>query len=160
RRPAAEAFPGARRGGGAGRLPLPRRGAGHRRRGHHYRHGVALVSAGAAPARPARQRSGPRLAFWLESTSLAACEIAASLGYDAVIFDIEHGVLPMEACDYLTLCCKRLGLTVYSRVAAADRVAIQHALDAGADGVVLPQITDLAHARAATAFAKYPPLGS
>ena len=118
------------------------------------------MSAGAAPARPARQRSGPRLAFWLESTSLAACEIAASLGYDAVIFDIEHGVLPMEACDYLTLCCKRLGLTVYSRIAAADRVAIQHALDAGADGVVLPQITDLAHARAATAFAKYPPLGS
>jgi 2-dehydro-3-deoxyglucarate aldolase/4-hydroxy-2-oxoheptanedioate aldolase len=39
-------------------------------------------------------------------------------------------------------------------------VAIQHALDCGADGVILPQIEGLEHARAVTAFAKYPPLGT
>jgi 2-keto-3-deoxy-L-rhamnonate aldolase RhmA len=101
-----------------------------------------------------------QLAFWLETPSLAACEIAALVGYDGVVLDFEHGVLPHEAADQLTFTGKKLGLTVHWRTATADRVAIQHALDAGADGVILPQIASLAHAREVTAFAKYPPLGS
>jgi 4-hydroxy-2-oxoheptanedioate aldolase len=102
----------------------------------------------------------PALAFWLEHPSLPACEIAALLGYEVVIFDMEHGVIPQETADQLALTCKKLGLTVYSRVPSAERVAIQHALDSGVDGVILPQIANLAHARAVAEFAKYPPLGS
>lgn len=102
----------------------------------------------------------PALAFWLETASQAACEIAALVGYRIVILDMEHGVISQAAADRLIPHCKGLGLTVYSRVAAAERVPIQHALDSGADGVVLPQIRDAAHARAATACAKYPPLGT
>src|SRR5579863_4487079 len=95
--------------------------------------------------------SPPALGFWLEYASLPACEIAAGLGYDVVIFDLEHGVIPPAVADELTLVCKRLGLTVYARVAAAERVAIQHALDSGADGVILPQIAGLEQAREVTA---------
>ena len=62
--------------------------------------------------------------------------------------------------DQLALACKRLGLTTFSRVASAQRVDIQHALDSGVDGVILPQIANLAHAKEATALAKSPPLGS
>jgi 2-dehydro-3-deoxyglucarate aldolase len=101
----------------------------------------------------------PALAFWLEYPSLPACEIAALLGYQIAIFDMEHGVIAQQTADQLAFACKKLGLVVYSRVAAADRVAIQHALDSGVDGVILPQIANLAHAREATAFAKYPPRG-
>lgn len=101
----------------------------------------------------------PKLGFWLETPNQAACEIAALVGYHVVLFDMEHGILSVESADRLIPYCRRLGLTVYSRVAAADRVAIQHALDAGADGVILPQIRDLEHARETTAFAKYPPRG-
>jgi 2-dehydro-3-deoxyglucarate aldolase/4-hydroxy-2-oxoheptanedioate aldolase len=56
--------------------------------------------------------------------------------------------------------CKALQLRVFTRVDSAERVPIQHALDFGSDGVILPQIRDLAHAAHATSFAKYPPLGS
>ncbi len=121
---------------------------------------VARGDAGRAPRRGGKATARPALAFWLEHPSLPACEIAALCGYEAVIFDHEHGVIPQAEADRLTLACKRLGLAVYSRVAAPERVAVQHALDAGVDGVILPQIADLAHARAATAFSKYPPLGS
>jgi len=69
-------------------------------------------------------------------------------------------VLPRGDVDNLAFACKRLGLTTFSRVATAERVEIQHALDSGVDGVILPQIANLAHAKAATALAKYPPLGS
>ena len=110
--------------------------------------------------RRGRKAARPQIAFWLEYASLPACEIAALVGYEAVIFDLEHGVIPEADADRLAFACKRLGLTVYARVAAAERVAIQHALDSGVDGVILPQIADLAHARTATAFAKYPPLGT
>jgi 2-dehydro-3-deoxyglucarate aldolase/4-hydroxy-2-oxoheptanedioate aldolase len=102
----------------------------------------------------------PEIAFWLETASQAACEIAALVGYRIVLLDMEHGVLSLEAADRLIPFCRGLGLVVYPRVAAAARVPIQHALDAGADGVILPQIRDARHAREVAAFAKYPPLGS
>lgn len=105
-------------------------------------------------------RKAPRIGFWLETANQAACEIAALVGYGIVLLDMEHGVIPEEAADRLIPLCRRLGLVVLSRVATGERVAIQHALDTGADGVILPQIRDARHARDASAFAKYPPLGT
>jgi len=120
-----------------------------------------MVDANKKAASSSRRKiRRPDLAFWLEYPSLPACEIAALLGYQIAIFDMEHGVIPQDTADQLALACKKLGLAVYFRVASAERVAIQHALDSGVDGVILPQIADLAHAREAAAFAKYPPRGS
>lgn len=102
----------------------------------------------------------PELAFWLETPSLPACEIAALVGYRIAVIDMEHGVIGPEACDAIVAHCRAIGLTIYVRVAAADRLLIQQALDYGADGVMLPQIVDAAHAAQVCAYAKYPPLGS
>ncbi|WP_296745423.1 aldolase/citrate lyase family protein [Mesorhizobium sp.] len=100
------------------------------------------------------------LAFWLMTPNENACEIASILGYSTVIIDMEHGTFePSTAARSITL-AKAFGLTVYTRVDSAERVSIQHALDFGSDGVILPQIAGVAHARAATAFAKFPPLGA
>ena len=101
-----------------------------------------------------------KLAFWLMADSQVACEIAAKCGYDIVLLDLEHGALDVAAVDRLVPFCQGIGLTVYARVAAAERVPIQHALDCGADGVILPQIQNADHARMVTAYAKYPPAGS
>ena len=101
-----------------------------------------------------------KLAFWLQRASLPTCEIAAFAGMDAVILDFEHGVFDPTEADETIAAAKRLGLTVYSRVAQAERMQIQAALDSGSDGVILPQLRDLAHAREATGYAKYPPLGT
>ena len=101
-----------------------------------------------------------KLAFWLETPSQAACEVAAAARFDIALFDMEHGVISNGELDRLVPLCRGLGLETFVRVGTADRLAIQHALDTGADGVILPQIRDAAHAREATAYAKYPPLGS
>jgi 2-dehydro-3-deoxyglucarate aldolase/4-hydroxy-2-oxoheptanedioate aldolase len=99
------------------------------------------------------------LAFWLMAPNENACEIASLLGYGTVIIDMEHGAFePSSAARSITL-AKALGMKVFTRVDSAERVPIQHALDFGSDGVILPQIESLAHARAATVFAKFPPLG-
>jgi 4-hydroxy-2-oxoheptanedioate aldolase len=102
----------------------------------------------------------PQPAFWLERPDLAACEIAALVGYSLVVLDMEHGTIGTEAADAIVAHCRAIRLTTYVRVAAADRLLIQQALDYGADGVVLPQIRDVAHATEACAYAKYPPLGT
>ena len=100
------------------------------------------------------------LAFWLETASQAACEIAAAKNFNIVVFDMEHGVISTSDLDRLVPLCRGLGLMSYVRVAAAERIEIQHALDTGTEGVILPQIRDAEHAREAAAFAKFPPLGS
>ena len=102
----------------------------------------------------------PTPAFWLEGDNLPGCEIGATLGFPTMVLDMEHGVISAKAADHLITLGRRVGLTVYSRVAAPERVPVQTALDAGAHGVILPQIRGLAHAREASAYAKYPPLGS
>jgi 2-dehydro-3-deoxyglucarate aldolase/4-hydroxy-2-oxoheptanedioate aldolase len=102
----------------------------------------------------------PDLAFWLERPSLAACEIGKLVGYTAVVLDMEHGAIGEETCDAIIALCRALRLRSIVRVAASSRLLIQQALDYGADAVMLPQLENLAHAREASAYAKYPPLGT
>src|ERR1043165_3258614 len=91
---------------------------------------------------------------------MAARELANLVGFKIVVIDMEHGAIGEEACDIIVAHCRAIGLTCYVRVAAAERLRIQRAADFGADGVMLPQLADLSHAREACSYAKYPPLGS
>ena len=102
----------------------------------------------------------PLMAFWLETDMHKACEIGRLAGYDAVIFDMEHGTIEEMALDRLVPFCSGLGLTSFVRLREANQARIQIALDCGARGVILPQIRDLEHAKIASAAAKYPPRGS
>lgn len=99
-------------------------------------------------------------AFWLQTASQQACEIARIAGYDMVVFDAEHGIFDNAALDRLVPFCTAIGLVPMIRVAEASRPAIQAALDMGSAGVILPQINDLDHATRVSALAKFPPLGS
>ncbi|MGN6550631.1 MAG: HpcH/HpaI aldolase family protein [Pararhizobium sp.] len=105
-------------------------------------------------------KTGPQKAFWLETESSVACEVARLARYDIVLFDAEHGVMSHTALDRLVPFAQQLGLAAYVRLADSQRSTIQHALDCGADGVVVPQIADLEHARQTAAMAKYPPAGT
>jgi 2-dehydro-3-deoxyglucarate aldolase/4-hydroxy-2-oxoheptanedioate aldolase len=102
----------------------------------------------------------PDIAFWLMTPNEDACEIASILGYGTAIIDMEHGTFNQDSAGRTVTVCKALQLRVFTRVDSAERVPIQHALDFGSDGVILPQIVDLEHARRATGFAKYPPMGT
>ena len=104
-------------------------------------------------------RVQPLIGCWLQTPSPWVCEILAAVGYDAVFIDGDHGILSYESIDPILALARSLKLQVFCRVATADRRHIQQALDSGADGLVLPQIRDLAQAREATEYAKYPPLG-
>lgn len=101
----------------------------------------------------------PQIGCWIGSPNHWACEMAAAIGYSAIVLDLEHGTINTESADRLVAHGRALGLTVYVRVGSPDRVPIQHALDAGAYGIILPQVRDLAHARLGASLSKYPPRG-
>ena len=99
------------------------------------------------------------IGLWVTTPCHWACEMAAAIGYSAILVDLEHGTINSESADRLIALSRSLGLSTYVRVASPDRVPIQQALDAGAHAVILPQVRDLEHARCGSAFAKYPGLG-
>lgn len=105
--------------------------------------------------RPANRQ----FAVWLSDPSFAAAEIARGVGYGAVVLDIEHGAFDLADLERFIPFVKSLGMEAIAKVLGPERGPIQQALDFGADAVVIPHIENLTHARAVTAFAKFPPLG-
>ena len=97
--------------------------------------------------------------LWLASANAAAVEAARIAGCDGVTLDLEHGVFGRGDVDRLILLARESGLSSFCRVAEPTRIAIQHPLDSGASGVIVPHVEDLAHARELASYAKYPPMG-
>ncbi|MEX2650140.1 MAG: aldolase/citrate lyase family protein [Alphaproteobacteria bacterium] len=108
----------------------------------------------------AKGRAKRRDAFWLLGASITACEVAKGLGFDTLVMDMEHGVWTHESADKVIVIGRSLGLEVWARVMAPTRIAIQHVLDSGAAGVIIPHIDGLDHAREVAGYAKYPPTGT
>lgn len=101
-----------------------------------------------------------KLACWLTQPTVPHVEIAHHFGFRKIVLDIEHGTFDLDALDRTIAHCKALQFTVYAKVLGPQMEAIQQALDFGADAVVIPHISDVAHAAAVTKSAKYPPLGN
>lgn len=108
----------------------------------------------------ATKRVEPLLVLWMLTPGTVAVELAKRHGFQGICLDLEHGAFGRETIDGLILLGRSLGLSSYARVAAPTRIDIQHFLDSGGDGVILPHIDNLEHAREICATAKYPPLGT
>lgn len=103
--------------------------------------------------------SNSRFAFWLSSPNVAMAEMAAGIGYGAVVLDIEHGSFDLAILERFVPFLKGLGLDVIGKVLAPERGPIQQALDFGADAICIPHIEGYEHAKKICAFAKFPPKG-
>lgn len=88
----------------------------------------------------------------------AVVESLAGCGFDWLFLDAEHGAfLPAECLPLLQAAgpCPCL-----IRVPAAEPIWIKKALDAGAGGIIVPQVHDATQARETIAAAKYSPQGN
>jgi 2-keto-3-deoxy-L-rhamnonate aldolase RhmA len=84
-------------------------------------------------------------------------EVLSAVGFDWLFVDAEHG--PFDA-HTLTAMVRAAGETpCLVRTPPRDDAAIARALDAGAAGVVVPQVHDADDAAHVTALAHYPPTG-
>ena len=86
--------------------------------------------------------------------SLAA-EIVALAGFDWVAVDLEHGAGgELDALQQLQA-ITHTGSAGLVRVESANASRIAHALDSGAQGVIVPQISSAAEAAEAVAYCRY-----
>ena len=97
---------------------------------------------------------------WLGLASPVTAEILSLSGFDWLVIDMEHG-----AGDYMTMLSQfqamnGSGVVPFVRIAGNDPLIIKRTLDAGALGVIVPDVQTRAEAEAAYRAVKYQPLGT
>jgi 4-hydroxy-2-oxoheptanedioate aldolase len=99
--------------------------------------------------------------YWSALDAPPATERIASLGYDYVCLDGQHGYLGYAGLRNGLLAVDAAPGTAVGlvRVEANDITPIGRALDAGAAGVIVPLIDTAADAAEAVASVRYPPVG-
>jgi 2-keto-3-deoxy-L-rhamnonate aldolase RhmA len=112
---------------------------------------------------PLKQRlaSGraPSFGTWVSSSSLVCLDALKGLGFEWFMIDNEHAQVNPETMAAMVAVLEAAGPVPLVRVGNVDQYLIKQALDAGAQGVLAPLVNTGAQARAAVAFAKYPPDG-
>lgn len=102
----------------------------------------------------------PSVGTWVSIGHPDVSETLASLGFDWVVFDMEHAPLDIGVVQSMMQSMSRVGdCTSMVRVAWNDPVLIKRALDIGAYGLVIPWVNSGKEARAAVEACKYPPQG-
>ena len=83
----------------------------------------------------------------------------ASAGFEWLVVDYEHTCMNLETVQNLISLIQGKSMKALVRVSKNEEVIIKKALDAGADGIIVPMIKNAEEAQQAVDFAYYPPIG-
>jgi 4-hydroxy-2-oxoheptanedioate aldolase len=100
------------------------------------------------------------LGVWSIIPSPVVLEIFALGGIDFAILDMEHGIFDVGALDSCVRACEAADAVPLVRIPGLNPSAAQWALDLGAHGIVVPQVSDASEAETVVKMAKYAPLGT
>lgn len=96
---------------------------------------------------------------WCSIPSPLAVEALAVSGFDWLIFDTQHGLINNQDYAALVPAATNAGVPVIIRVTWNEPGSIMKALDAGAEGVIVPMVNSPDEARRAVAACRFPPAG-
>ena len=97
---------------------------------------------------------------WITIGHPSVPEILSNAGFDWLTIDMEHNSIDNSMMQNLISVIQSKNLAALVRVSKNEEVAIKHALDAGADGIIVPMVKNKNDAIKAVEYAKYPPLGT
>lgn len=103
----------------------------------------------------ALERGDTALGVAIQMHSPEAVEAAGAIGYDFVYIDCEHGSFYLEGATHMLRAAEAVGITAIVRVPSHEPTFIMRVLDAGAMGVIVPNVSTAEQARAVVAAAKY-----
>lgn len=106
-----------------------------------------------------RGSSGPYFGTWISSSSLVALDALNGLGFDWFMIDTEHAHVNPETLAAMVALLTAGGAAPIVRVGEVDQYLVKQALDAGAQGILVPLVNSEAEARRVVSYAKYPPTG-
>ncbi|MBR2148739.1 MAG: 2,4-dihydroxyhept-2-ene-1,7-dioic acid aldolase [Campylobacter sp.] len=96
---------------------------------------------------------------WVTIGHPSVVEIMANAGFEWLVIDIEHTSIDLTMVQILISTIQSKGLKALIRVSKNEEVVIKRVLDMGADGIIVPMITNADDAQRAVDYAKYPPIG-
>jgi 4-hydroxy-2-oxoheptanedioate aldolase len=99
------------------------------------------------------------LGSWLSIGDGLSAEAMASLGWDWLLVDMEHGPISLSDAPALLTAIRAHGVVPIVRVAWNESSQIQRALDLGTFGILVPVVNNAGDARRVVQDARFPPLG-
>lgn len=96
---------------------------------------------------------------WITIGHPSVVEILSNAGFDWLTIDMEHNSIDPSMMQTLISTIQSKDIAALVRVSKNEEVPIKHALDAGADGIIVPMINNENDAKKAVEYAKYPPSG-
>lgn len=97
---------------------------------------------------------------FLNLGSAASVEIAASLGFDWLLIDLEHGNGALADLRNMLLACRGASAAPVVRIPSVDADTVKFVMDSGAAGIMFPFVNSADDARRAVQYIKYPPQGT
>lgn len=111
-----------------------------------------------SPLRDRLDRGDDLAVAWLAMGSVAMVEAAARARPDAIVLDLQHGLFDRRDLE-AAIGVVPAEVPVLVRVAESGATPIGVALDAGAEGVIVPLVETVEQAEAAARYARFPPDG-
>jgi 2-keto-3-deoxy-L-rhamnonate aldolase RhmA len=107
------------------------------------------------------RRPGPTtFGTWVKLPSLETLEMLAAAGFEFVVIDMEHSPLTLEFAYSAIVVAQALDMTALVRVPDRSGSHVQRLLDAGADGLLVPQVSSAEEARRCVGQMVFPPHGT
>lgn len=103
--------------------------------------------------------AGHAIGGWCAIPSTLTAEVMALAGYDFIVIDTQHGLIDYPLMCAMILALERRNVRSIVRVPWNDPAVIMRALDAGANGVLVPMIEGPHDAQRAAGACLYPPTG-
>jgi 2-keto-3-deoxy-L-rhamnonate aldolase RhmA len=100
------------------------------------------------------------LGSWLTIGNTTIAEIAARAGYDWIVVDLEHSVTAIDMAGDMIRVIDLCGVSPLVRLTSNDANQIKRVMDAGAHGIVVPNVNTAEEAARAVAATRYGPAGT
>jgi len=107
------------------------------------------------PVKDTLQRGGTVVGSFVRMSSVEVAEVCAHAGCDFVIIDMEHAPVTWERAAAMVTAAEAAGTVPLLRVSTWSRDLITRALDAGAHGLMIPQVETAAVTRSIVAATRY-----
>jgi 4-hydroxy-2-oxoheptanedioate aldolase len=102
---------------------------------------------------------GPTVGGWCVVPSAFSAELMGRSGFDWVCVDTQHGLIGYDQMALMLQALAITGTPAFVRVPWNSPGDIMKALDAGAQGVIVPMVNSAEEARRAVGACRYPPDG-
>src|SRR5471030_3027552 len=106
------------------------------------------------------RRGEPSVGAWLSLGNVHTAELIANAGFDWLVIDMQHGLIPYADMLRMLPAISTTETTPLVRVSGNNLPEINKALDAGAMGVIVPLVNTAEEAAAAVSACRYPPDGT